>query len=68
MICAQLNINSVRKKFDIVTIVDIANSNIDILIMSEAKLSPSFPTGWFHIHDFSEPYRFDRNGNGVFKW
>ena len=64
MICAQLNINSVRNKFDIVTIVNIANSNIDILIMSEAKLGPSFPTVWFHIHDFSEPHRFDKNGNG----
>ena len=23
-----------------------------------------FPAGQFHIHGFSEPYRFDRNGNG----
>ena len=27
------------------------------------KLDSSFPTGQFHIHGFSEPYRFDRNGN-----
>ena len=33
-------------------------------MISETKLDPSFPTGQFHIRGFSEPYRFDRNGNG----
>ena len=33
-------------------------------MISEAKLDPSFPTGEFHIHDFSEPCRFDRNSGG----
>ena len=33
-------------------------------MISETKLDPSFPTGQFHIHGFSEPYWFDRNGNG----
>ena len=33
-------------------------------MISETKLDPSFPNGQFHIHGFSEPYRFDRNGNG----
>ena len=27
-------------------------------------MDPSLPTGQFHIHGFSEPYRFDRNVNG----
>ena len=62
MICAQLNLNSIRKKFD--SLVDIIKNNIDILMISETKLDPSFPTGHFHIHGFSKPYRFDRNGNG----
>ena len=62
MICAQLNLNSIRKKFD--SLVDIINNNIDILMISEIKLDPSFPTGHFHIHGFSKPYSFDRNGNG----
>ena len=35
-----------------------------ILIISETTLDPYFPTGQFHIHSFSEPYRFDRNVNG----
>ena len=62
LICAQLNINSLRNKFN--SLVDIINKNIDILMISETKLDPSFPNGQFHIHGFSEPYRFDRNGNG----
>ena len=33
-------------------------------MISETKLDPSFPTGQFYIHDFFEPYRFDRNSNG----
>ena len=45
-------------------LVDIINNNIDILMISETKLDPSFPNGHFHIHGFSETYRFDRNGNG----
>ena len=61
-ICAQLNINSIRNKFN--SLVNIINNNIDILMISETKLDPSFPNGQFHIHGFSEPYRFDRNGNG----
>ena len=61
MICAQLNISFLRNKFD--SLVDIINNNIDILMISEAKLDPSFSTGQFHIHGFSKAYRFDRNGN-----
>ena len=29
-------------------------------MISETKLDSSFPTGQFHIHGFSELYRFDR--------
>ena len=46
-----------RNKFD--SLGNIINNNIDILIISETKLDPSFPTGQFHIHGFSEPFRFD---------
>ena len=62
LICAQLIINSIRNKFN--SLVDIINNNIDILMITETKQGPSFPNGQFHIHGFSEPYRFDRNGNG----
>ena len=33
-------------------------------MISETKLDSSFPNGQFQIHGYSEPYRFDRNGNG----
>ena len=62
MICVQLNINSIRNKFNL--LVDIVNNNADILMISEVKLGPFYPTGQFYIHGFLEPYRFDRNDNG----
>ena len=62
MISAQLDANSVKNKFD--SSVDIVNNSIDIPMISEAKLYPSFPTRQFHIHCFYEPYRFETNGNG----
>ena len=62
LICAQLNISSKRNKFD--SLVNIINNNIDILIISETKLDPTFPAGRLQIYGFSEPCRFDRNGNG----
>ena len=43
---------------------DIIKNNIVILMISETKLDSSFPNGQFQIHGYSEPYRFDRNGNG----
>ena len=63
LICAQLNINSIRNKFD--SLVDIVNNNIDILMISETKLDLSFPNDQFHIYGFSELYRkFNRNDTG----
>ena len=62
LICAHLNINSVRNKFDLLS--DIIKNNIDILMISETKLDSSFPNGQFQIYGYSEPYRLDRNGNG----
>ena len=63
LICAHLNINSVRNKFD--SLVNITNNNIDILMISETKLDSSFPVGQFLIHEFSEPYRLYRNSNSA---
>ena len=34
-------------------------------MISETKLDSSFPNGQFQIRSYSEPYRLDRNGNGV---
>ena len=61
LICAHLNINSLRYKFDL--LANIIKDKIDILVISETKLDLSFPKGPFHLHGFSEPYR--RNGGGI---
>ena len=61
LICAHLNINSVKNKF--VLLSDVIKNTIDILMISETKLDSSFPNGQFQIHGYSEPYRLDRNRN-----
>ena len=35
-----------------------------LIMISETKLDLFFPNRQFQIHGYSEPYRFDRNGNG----
>ena len=62
LIFRRLNINSIRNKFDALSLL--AKTNIDILIISEAKLDDSFPTGQFLFHGFSATYRLDMNSKG----
>ncbi len=63
IIIAHLNINSLRYKFD--SLVQIINSNIDILVIGETKLDSTFPKkSSFIINGFKAPYRKDRNGDG----
>ena len=62
IILGQLNINSIRNKFDF--LAQQVKGNIDILMISETKLDESFPVGQFLIDGYSVPFRFDRNGNG----
>ena len=70
LICAHLNINSLRNKLEMLS--DIIKNNSDMLMISETKLDSSFRNGSFQIHGYSEPYRFDKNGNDggmlVFIW
>ena len=51
LIVAQLNISSLRYKFD--SLVEKLHSNVDIILISETKIDSLFPT-----------YRLDRNSNG----
>ena len=37
---------------------------IDILMISETKLDDTFPHALYHLKDFSNPYRLDRNPHG----
>ena len=61
LIIAQLNINSLRYKFD--SLVEMLRSNADILLISETKIDSSFPTAQFKIEDYTM-YGLDRNSNG----
>ena len=61
LIIEQLNINSLRNKFD--SLVRILHSNLDILLISETKIYSSFPTAQFQIGGYTT-YRLDRNTNG----
>ena len=61
IIIAQLNINSIRNKFD--SLNEIIEDNIDALLISETKIDSSFPTAQFYIDGFTT-YRRGRNING----
>ena len=58
----QLNINSIRNKFEMLTSL-IANE-IDVLLLSETKLDETFPLEQFLISGFAKPLRLDRNSKG----
>ena len=62
IIIGQLNINSLRNKFD--AIKGIIKGNIDILIITESKLDDTFPMNQFFIEGYSPPFRADRDRNG----
>ena len=47
LIIAQLNINSLRNKFD--SLAPMLHNNLDILLVSETKIDSSFLTGQFQI-------------------
>ena len=58
---AQLNINSLRNKFD--SLVRMLHNILDILLISETKIDSSFPTAQFQIEGYTT-YSLDRNANG----
>ena len=59
---AHIDINSRRNKFDMLT--NSISEYIDILMISETKLNGKFPHALYHLNDFSNPYRLDRNSHG----
>ena len=58
----QLNINSIRNKFDL--LVPAVVRNLDILLITETKIDSSFPESQFEIDGFTTPYRVDRDCHG----
>ena len=60
MIIAQLNIKSLRNKFD--WLVQMLHNNLDMLLISETNTDSSFPNQQFQIG--YRTYRLNRNANG----
>ena len=56
----QINVNSVRNKFD--ALITGIQNKVDILLISEKKLDETFPTRQFSFDGFTSPYRLDSNG------
>ena len=61
-IIVQLNINSIRNKFQFLE--KEACADLDILLISETKLDDSFPSAQFLLDGFSKPYILDGCSNG----
>ena len=57
IIFSNININSIRNKFD--NLCGLISKNEDILSVAETKLDPSFPNSQFLITGFHEPMRLD---------
>ena len=62
IIMGHLNINSIRKKFELLS--SLIGGKIDILLISETKLDATFATNQFSIQGYSTTYRMDRNDKG----
>ena len=62
IIIGHLNINSIRNKFEMLS-MSVAQY-VDILMLSETKLDSTFPSIQFLINGFSVPHRLDRNSKG----
>ena len=62
LIIEQLNINSLRNKFE--QLSTMINGNIDIFMISETKLEETFLAVQFSSQSFCDPYQFDRNRSG----
>ena len=57
-----ININSIRNKFEL--LAEAVMGNVNILMVTETKVDESFQTSQFGIHGFTSPYRFDRTEDG----
>ena len=62
ILIATLNVNSLPAKFEQMKVI--IGNYIDIIVIQETKLDPSFSTEQFIINGYKKPYRLDRNRNG----
>ena len=59
VILAQLNINSIRNKFNLLG--EGIKGKVDVLMISETKIDKNFPRRQFYIEGFTPLYRLDQN-------
>ena len=62
VIIGHININSLRNKFEPLT--EMVRDKVDLLMISETKLDPSFPNAHFYMKSYSKLYRLDRTSKG----
>ena len=62
LIFGQININSIRNKFEL--LFSLVSNNIDVLLISETKIDNKFPVSQFCVPGYSVPFRLDRTGIG----
>ena len=62
IIFGQININSIRNKFEKLTYI--VNNDIDISMLSETKLDVAFPVSRFLMQGYSTPFRKDQTSKG----
>ena len=58
LIFCQININSIRNKFEL--LFYLVSNNIDVLLISETKIDNTFPVSQFCVPGYSVPFRLDR--------
>ena len=62
VIIGHTNINSLRNKFELLTVM--VRDKVDLLMTSKSKLDSSFSNAQFYMKSYSKPYRPDRNSKG----
>ena len=62
IVVRQININSIRNKFD--PLMAVVAGNIDILLITETKINSTFPVNQFYLNGYNVPYKHDRNTDG----
>ena len=61
IIFGQININSIRNKFDL--FMNTIKNEMDIFMISETKTDKSFPISQFTLTGYSIPFRLDRTSH-----
>ena len=65
LICGQININSIRNKFEpLLFYISLVSNNIDVLLISETKIDNTFPVSQFCVPGYSVPFRLELTGSG----